>query len=316
MSEVVAADGSGERSTALTIRSAQDYWDQKQLAALKQLGLSNAPSGDLAVFFHQAKRTGLDPFARQLYMIERKGRFTIQTSIDGFRVVADRACAVRGWIRGEEPTEWFDAEGRSHTAWLSKTPPVAARYTALIVTPSGAARFSAVARFEEYSAGNQMWSKMPALMIAKCAEALTLRKAFPQDLSGLYTDDEMAQASSGATATVTVEDPFVVKTEVEAPASDAQLRKIHAAAKTLGLSDDKYRAGLEKVAGVRSSKELTKTSAARVIDALEAAISREGLADVVAAETVDDVEDPVLPEGFHVDPAEQAGDLVDVEEVA
>lgn len=173
--------------------------------------------------------------------------------------------------------------------------------------------------------GKKVWQQYPDAMLKARAITEVARDACPEALFGVvYTPEELGaddvDVDGDLVPSVTVtqlspvaDDPFVVPVDSGDAASDAQLRKIHAAARTLGLSDDKYRAGLEKVAGVRSSKELTKASAAKVIDALEAAIAREGLADVVDAETVDDVEDPVLPEGFHVDLAEQAGDLVDGE---
>ena len=172
----------------LVLKSDQDYWSATQVAALKQLGLSQASEGDLKVFFHQSQRTGLDPFARQIYMIARGGKYTIQTSIDGFRIVAQRS----GNYGGQTPAEWCGADGVWKDVWLEKTPPVAAKigvYYKDAPNPT-----YAVAKWDSYAQQSPIWSKMPDLMLAKCAEALALRKAFPNDLSGIYSADEMAQA--------------------------------------------------------------------------------------------------------------------------
>ena len=178
-----------ENKSALAVNSDQQMWDTKQLAALKQLGLTNASNGDLAVFLHYAQRTGLDPFARQLYMIERGGRYTIQASIDGLRIVAQRS----GEYAGQVGPFWCGEDGTWTDIWLEKTPPMAAKVGVLrkgFVEP-----LWAVAKFDGYNANSPIWKKMPDLMIAKCAEALALRKAFPNDLSGIYTAEEMEQAT-------------------------------------------------------------------------------------------------------------------------
>jgi hypothetical protein len=70
-------------------------WDEKQLAALKQLGLTNAPKGDLAVFLHYAQRTGLRPICQTVIHDRRGGKYTIQASIDGLRIVAQRSGRIR-----------------------------------------------------------------------------------------------------------------------------------------------------------------------------------------------------------------------------
>jgi len=183
-------------STQLTIASDQKYWTDTQVSALKQLGLTNASNGDLAFFFHQAQRTGLDPFARQIYMIERGGRYGIQTSIDGLRIVAQRS----GQYAGQTTPYWCGEDGNWKDVWLGKNPPLAAKigvYRIGFTEPTWA-----VARLESYCPlgrdGKPMglWNKMPDVMLAKCAEALALRKAFPNDMSGIYTDEEMNQADT------------------------------------------------------------------------------------------------------------------------
>lgn len=175
-------------STSLAITNEQTYWSPQQLSALKSLGLAQADAGDLAFFFHQAQRTGLDPFARQIYMINRGGRWGIQTSIDGFRIIAQRS----GQYAGQTAPYWCGDDGVWKDVWLSNTPPTAAKigvYRSNFAEPTWA-----IARWESYAVSNNpIWKKMPDVMLAKCAESLALRKAFPNDLSGIYTDEEMSQ---------------------------------------------------------------------------------------------------------------------------
>lgn len=176
--------------SALSVHAGQSYWTDQQLAALHQLGVQSNSQGDLAVFFHQAQATGLDPFKREIYMITRQGKATIQTGIDGFYKIADRVTRATHGTWGISETYWCGEDGVWRDVWLSRQAPAAAK----VIVERNGSRFTTVALTAEYSAAGPMWKKMPARMVAKCAEALAIRKAFPEDLSGLYTSDEMAQA--------------------------------------------------------------------------------------------------------------------------
>jgi phage recombination protein Bet len=210
------ATTTGGHGSALVLQADQERWNDAQVAALRQMGLDQAPQGDLDVFFHVAQRTGLDPFAKQIHMIGRKSKswdpdsrterwetkYTIQTGIDGYRVTAARAAKRESDIVEYEDAQWCGPDGQWLDAWLDPaTPPAAAR----VVLIKNGRRYSGTAMYAEYvqtylkngqAVPNSMWTKMPAGQLAKCAEALAIRKAYPQDFAALYTDEEMGQAEN------------------------------------------------------------------------------------------------------------------------
>lgn len=189
-------------NTALIERPTTDLrsgFNREQVDLIKSQIAKGANDAELALFLAQCQRTGLDPFSRQIYWISRGGKGSTQVSIDGFRVIAERSGEMDG-----QDVSWCDATGAWLDVWLSKEPPAAAR---VLVYRKGCSHpFPAIAKFAEYNAGGPMWQRMPANQLAKCAEALALRKAFPHQLSGLYTPDEMDQAGS-STPPVIVEAP-------------------------------------------------------------------------------------------------------------
>lgn len=192
-------------STTLALPSTGDpnAWTPQEAALVEAAGLVRGPAANrqlapratVEAFLAHCQRTGLDPIARQIYAIERGGKWGIQISIDGARLIAERS----GEYEGQTAVQWT-ADGATWVdVWLDdSTPPAAARVG--VYRKSFREPLVTVATFKAYSAGGPMWSKMPALMLAKCAEMLALRKAFPQDLSGLYSTEEMDQASSQAAA--------------------------------------------------------------------------------------------------------------------
>lgn len=188
---------------ALAIREDQYFWTDEQLAVLRSLGVErHCPKAELANFLHLCQKRRLDPFLKQVYLIgrfsevEQRYVWSPQTSIDAFRLIARRAADSAGIDYGYEDPVYVDDQGKHYSEWVFDWPPAAVKW----VTVRNGQRFPAQARYGAYvqitrhGQPNRMWKTMPDVLLGKCSEALSLRMAFPEDLGGIFTFDEMGQA--------------------------------------------------------------------------------------------------------------------------
>lgn len=167
--------------------------DPREWALLKKL-YPEVPDEQLELFMMRAKKAGLDPFAQQIYLLQRKTKdkatgqwipsWNILVGIDGLRVIADR---TEAYAPGKAPEFQEDAQGRlfSATAYVMK------------LVRDKWFEVSASAYYNEYVQMKDgqpmaMWQKMPRSQLAKCAEAAALRRAFPGETFGLFETAELS----------------------------------------------------------------------------------------------------------------------------
>lgn len=179
----------GERCDVSAIVQHNGDWSREQLDLIKATFASGTTDNEFQLFVQTCKRLRLDPFARQAFCVKRGGLAQTQVSIDGFRVVAERS----GEYEGQTAAQWCGPDGVWRDVWLEREPPAAARVG--VYRRGHREPMYAVARHASFAQSSPTWTKMADIMLAKCAEAQALRKAFPQDLSGIYSVDEMEQAS-------------------------------------------------------------------------------------------------------------------------
>jgi phage recombination protein Bet len=189
-----------QHSNAIEVHSHQRLSDENLDLIKRTLAAdANLSNAELKLFSEVASRKGLDPFAGQIHAVKRQGRLTFQTGIDGFRLMAQRT----GLYAGQDSPQWCGEDGQWKDIWVSKTPPVACRLT--VYRKDWERGLTVIAHWEEYvqktkdGSVNSMWRQRGPAQLAKCTEALAIRKAFPEALSGIYTNEEMGQADNPIT---------------------------------------------------------------------------------------------------------------------
>lgn len=199
-------------------------WTAPQLKVLLGAVIpQNTPLAAVVQFAYICKRTGLDPFVRQIYLINYGGKPTAVTGIDGYRLTAVRSGTYagseaprhEGMVR--EEVYIVKGEKQANGDWIDKVQEVVSimRPTTTYVTvlkdlPGGRlGKFVGVADWNEFARYDvkevtledgkrkrvkilrESWRNGPKNMNAKCAEAQGLRKMAPAELSGVYTDAEL-----------------------------------------------------------------------------------------------------------------------------
>lgn len=257
--------------------------DNEQVDLIKRMIAKDATNDELQLFLHQCQRTGLDPLSKQIYAISRFSKrenrkvMSIQVSIDGARLIAERT----GKYDSQEGPYWCGEDGVWSDVWLSNGHPSAAK---VLVYKMGSTRgTTGIAHWNEYAdTSSNFWQSKPALMLAKCAESLALRKAFPQELSGLYTAEEMSQADTiieitgrqvnQITGEIADNNPFEDVPATPNVLSADQLKELNIVGRDFYQAEwDEQRHKLVQAVSkgaISSSKELTSDEAERLISGI------------------------------------------------
>jgi phage recombination protein Bet len=175
-------------SVAIVKQPQQLTYTKEQEQMIRDMYGNGASPTEFAVFLEICKARNLNPFTRQIFFVarwdsqKRREVYTAQVSIDGLRAQAQRTGLYDGQ---DEPEFEYDENGDLKLARVRI-------YRKDWSRPAvGVAHFTEYAQYNKEGKLTQMWATKQHIMLAKCAEALAIRKAFPEDTSGLYVAEEM-----------------------------------------------------------------------------------------------------------------------------
>jgi len=162
-----------------------DYSSQELLTTLRNTVAVGATVAEFEMFVQFCKSTGLNPFKKEIWFIkdQQSGRLQMMTGINGFWTLANSFPEFDGAETGmiSATGEWVKSvpDGSFIGAWCR------------VYRKDRRIPQEGEALLADYKKPRGMWTSAPRIMIKKVAESIALRKAFPSQLNGLYTAEEM-----------------------------------------------------------------------------------------------------------------------------
>lgn len=150
-----------------------DFADKQVVATLKATVAQGLTDPEFLLFAQHCKGTGLNPFKKEVWAIKAGGRLQIMTGLQGYLSIANSHPQFDGMEvevdNDEAPTKAVCRVYRKDRKFPAE----------------------GVALMKEYRKETPIWKQMPRVMLTKVAKSIALREAFPQELNGTYTAEEM-----------------------------------------------------------------------------------------------------------------------------
>lgn len=150
-----------------------DFSKPEMIKTLKATVAQGLSDPEFALFAEHCKGTGLNPFKKEVWAIKAGNRLQIMTGLNGYLQIANSHPQFDGM------TVEVDNDQKPSKA-ICKVYRKDRKYPA-----------EGVALMSEYGKSTPIWQQMPRVMLTKVAKSIALREAFPQELNGTYTEEEM-----------------------------------------------------------------------------------------------------------------------------
>ena len=183
-------------SKEIAIRKPEEIWTSEQINAIRNTVAQGADDSELQMFLALATKYDLDPFAKEIWFVQMKGRNSIITGRDGYLKIANRNPNFDGMesdivCAGDK----FYKEGSiiRHAYNSSNRGPIIGAY-AVVYRKDRSHPAYFFAPFKEYNKNSSVWTQYPSAMIIKVAESMALKRAF--SISGLVTEEEIGNGDN------------------------------------------------------------------------------------------------------------------------